>query len=221
MRSSIKPEPRCATRFREVPMSMRSMFVALAAVVAAAPFALRAQDSGADFSSARQQYLSGQSRQAAQTVILASLYVRQQVGRSHDETVGMKLVDAENQLEKLASGLRAGTVGTVKALDKTFNRIDLLLAQHHLQLATAGLARPRADDIPVVAHDVDLAAFHYERSITLDGHALVGDQVTATTEAHALAKEMGSTGAVPKTAPRVVATLEKLVLATPVVAAVR
>jgi hypothetical protein len=208
------------TRLREVLMSIRSMLVALAALSLATPAALRAQETEADFVGARKQLMAGQPRAAAQTLLMSSLHVRQQVGRCRTEDVGSRLIDAESQLEKLAAGIRAGTVG-VKAMEKSLMEIDRVLAQHHLQLATANMAHPRADDIPVVAQDIDRGAFHFERSITLNGGVLVAEQLTAVTDARALVKEIETTSAIPKGAVAVVAALEKMVVAAATVSAAR
>jgi hypothetical protein len=200
-------------------MSMRSMLVSLAALVVAAPIVLRAQETSAEFQKARQQYIAGEARPAAQTLLIASLHLRQQVGRSKDETVGMRLLDAEGQLEKLAAALKAGTVTSVRTLDLTLTAIDRLLAQHHLQMVNLVIAKPRADDVPVAVRDLDRAAFHYERSITLNGGRIASEQAVALADARALSKEMDVTRAVPKTAAGIVATLERHVLGISVITA--
>lgn len=202
-------------------MSMRSVFVALAALIVAAPVALSAQQGGADFTKARREFLAGQSRQASQTLLIASVLVREQLGRSHDEAVGMRLYDAEGQLEKLAASVKAGTLGDVKSLDQALESIDRLLAQHHLQLASEGIAKPAATVITTIASDVERAAFYFERSITLDGHVLGGDQAAAVNNARTLAKEIEDTRLVPKGASSVVTALQKQVLGLSVVAATR
>jgi hypothetical protein len=201
-------------------MSMRSMLVALTLIVAT-PLAMRAQQSSADFPKARQEFLAGQARQASQTLLIASVHVREEVGRSHDEAVGMRLLDAEGQLEKLATSLKAGTLGNIKSLDQALESIDRLLAQHHLQLASEGIAKPYADVIPAVAKDVERAAFHFERSITLDGHELAAEQVAAVNNARTLSKEIENTKAIPKGAANVVAALQRQVLGQSMVAATR
>ena len=156
-------------------MTIRSMFLAIAAALLAAlilaPLMLPAQETSAEFLKARQEFVAGQLRPAANTLLMASVHVRQEVGRSHDEVVGMKLLDAEGDLEKLASALRSGSVASVKTLDQKLTAIDRLLAQHHLQRASEVIAKPHVDEMPMLARDVDRAAFHFERSITLDGHA--------------------------------------------------
>jgi len=202
----------------EVAMSIRSLFAALAALFVAIPVATRAQESSADFAKARQQFVAGQGRAAAQTLLVSSVHVRQQLGRSHDEVVGMALLDAEGRLEKLASAIRAGTITGVKTLDQSLTSIDRLLAQHHLQMASALIKRPSVEEIPVLGQDVDRAAFHFERSITLDGRTLIAEQTTAVSDARALAKEIATTNSIPKSAADVVAALERQVLMVGVVA---
>lgn len=193
-------------------MSVRSVFLALAALAVATPAALRAQENEADFVRARQQLVAGQSRAAGQTLLFASAHVRQQVGRCRDADVGSRLMEAESQLDKLAASLRAGTVTSVKSLEKSLTQIDLLLAQHHLLLAMANMERPRPNDVPVVAQDIDRGTFHYERSVTLSGGKLTTEQVAAVTDARALVKEIEDTSAIPKRAAVVVAALERLVV---------
>lgn len=202
-------------------MSMRSVFVAIAALVVAAPVALSAQQTNADFAKARREFLAGQSRQASQTLLIASVLVREQLGRSHDETLGMRLLDAEGQLEKLAASVKAGTVSDVKSLEQALESIDRLLAQHHLQLASEGIAKPAANEIPAIALDVERAAFHFERSITLDGRVLGAEQTAAVSNARTLAKEIEETRLVPKSASSVVTALQKHVLGSSVVATAR
>lgn len=200
-------------------MSIRSVFTTLAAFVLAAPVALRAQEPEADFARARQQFVAGQPRAASQTLVMSSLAVRQQVGRCRTEDVGTKLMDAETQLEKLAAALKAGTVTSVKTLDQALMQIDRVLAQHHIQLAIEKMGRPRPDDIPIVARDIDRSAFHFERSVTLDGHALAAEQATVVADARTLVKEIETNNAIPKSAALVVAALEKMVGASAVVGA--
>jgi hypothetical protein len=124
----------------------------------------------------------------------------------------MKLYDAEGQLEKLAASVKAGALTSVKTLDKALIQIDRVLAQHHLQVASAAIAEPRNAAMTIVARDIDRAAFHFERSITLDGRSLSPEQVTATADARTLAKKIEDTKSIPKEAQSIVATLEKLVV---------
>ncbi len=200
-------------------MSARSMFAAFAALLVATPAVLRAQDAEADFVKARQQFVAGQPRAAAQTALIASLHIRNQYGRCRDEDVGTRLLEAEGKLEKLAAALRAGTVGNVKVLDQSLMQIDRILAEHHLQLAKAAMVRPRPEQIPVVAQDIDRGAYHFERSVTLDGHALAAEQATAVANARALVKTIDETKAIPQGATDVVSALERLVSAKSAVAA--
>jgi len=209
----------CGTLLREVLMSIRSLYAAFAALVVAAPATLRAQEPEADFVKARQQFVAGQPRAAAQTLVISSLAVRQQVGRCRAEDVGTRLMDAEAALEKLASALQKGTVTSVKTLDQQLMQIDRVLAQHHIQLASALMARPRPSDIPVMAADINRAAFHFERSVTLDGHALAGEQASMVADVRALVKTIEATSALPQGAAAVVAAFEKMLGGNAVVGA--
>lgn len=196
-------------------MSIRSVFAAVAALLLATPVALRAQPGEADFASARKQFLAGQGRAAAQTLLMASLEVRQQVGRCKEMEVGSRLMDAESQLEKLAAAIRAGSVSGVKTLDQSLMKIDRVLAEHHLQLATSNLMRPRAEEIPLVAADFERAAFHFERSVTLNGHALGDKEAKALADVRALVDEIGKSRAIPAEAANRAAELQKLVKEPP------
>ncbi len=202
-------------------MSIRSVFLALTALAVAAPAGLRAQENEVDFSKARQQFVAGQARAAAQTLQFASAHVRQQTGRCRDADVGSRLIDAESQLDKLSASLRAGTVTSVKTLEKSLTSIDLLLAQHHLMLALANMERPRLNDIPVVAQDIDRGAYHYERSVTLGGGKLTTEQAAAVADVRALVKEIEETSAIPKRGVAVVTSFEKLVVGTTTVSDAR
>lgn len=193
-------------------MSIRSVFLALAALVLATPASLRSQEEDIDFAKARREFVAGQPRAAANSLLMASLGVRQQVGRCRDEAVGTELLGAESSLEKLASALRAGTIKDVKALDAEFTRIDRFLAHHHLLLVKEVLKRPRADNIPTAARDLDRLAYHFERSFTLSGKKPNEEQAAAIAEAQKLAKEIETSNAMPGTASAAIAVIEKLVV---------
>ena len=192
-------------------MSSRSVFAVLAALLVVAPAALRAQDEDIDFVKARKEFISGQPRAAANTLLMSSLGVRQQVGRCRDETVGAELLDAETNLEKLATSLRAGQIKDVKTLDEAMIRIDRSLAHHHLLLVKAAVARPRPDNIPTAAHDLDRLAYHYERSFTLVGQKPNAEQAAAIADALKLSKEIETSNAIPGSASATLTSIEKVV----------
>lgn len=193
-------------------MTIRSMFVALATLLVVAPATLRAQqEEDIDFVKARKEFLAGQPRVAANTILMSSLGVRQQVGRCRDETVGSELLEAESNLEKLATSLRSGEVKSVKTLDEQMTKIDRALAHHHLLLVKSVIQRPRTDNIPTAARDLDKLAFHFERSITLTGGKLTTDQAAAVANAQQLAKDIEASNAIPGTAGATVALIEKVV----------
>ena len=194
-------------------MSMRSIFAAFAALAVIAPAALRAQTEDIDFAKARREFVAGQPRATANTLVESSLGVRQQVGRCRDEVVGQQLLDAESNLEKLATALRAGTVKDVKALDAALTSIDRSLAHHHLLLVKTVLARPRPDNIPTAVSDLDRSAFHYERSIALNGTKLTPEQSSAVADVRKLSKDIETTNAIPNVANLVVTSFEKLMVA--------
>jgi len=191
-------------------MSNRSLRVTLAALIVVAPTILRAQEDDIEFAKARKEFVAGQPRAAANTLLASSLGVRQQVGRCRDVAIGTELLEAESTLDKLAGALRAGSVKEVKALDETLTRIDHALARHYVLLVKATLARPRADNIPVAADDLERAALHFERSVTLAGGKLGADQTAAIAEARKLSAEIRASNAMPVGTSAVVASMEKL-----------
>ncbi|MDP1891448.1 MAG: hypothetical protein Q8K55_11210 [Gemmatimonadaceae bacterium] len=193
-------------------MSNRSVFLALATLLLATPATLRSQEEDIDFAKARREYVAGQPRAAANSLLMASLGVRQQVGRCRDEVVGAELLNAESNLEKLANALRAGTVKDVKALDAELTKIDLFLAHHHLLLVKEVVKRPRADNIPTAARDLDRLAYHFERSFTLSGKKPNDEQAAAIADAQKLAKEIETSNAMPGTASATLALIEKQVV---------
>ncbi|MHB1311179.1 MAG: hypothetical protein ACYC3L_04100 [Gemmatimonadaceae bacterium] len=192
-------------------MSVRTMLLALGAIVMAVPAGLGAQETDADFVLARKQFVAGQARQAANTLLASSAHVRQEIGRCRDEEVGTRLIEGEAMLDKLASQLRAGTVSSVKVLDEALVKIDRALYQNHLKLAQTGIVRPRPDDIPVLTRDIEHAAYHFERSITLTGGSLTEEQVKAVESLRKLAKEIDDTKAVPKEAKAILAAYDAVV----------
>jgi hypothetical protein len=198
------------------------MFLALCALVIATPFALRAQDeTNADFVLARKQFVAGQPRAAANTLVMSSLAVRQQVGRCRDEEIGSRLMEAEQKLEKISASLKAGSITSVKTLDQALTDIDRSLAKHPLLLAQQGIVRPRAEDLPVLSRDIERAAFHFERSITLDGHTLAAEQASAVADARKVSDQIDETKAVPAETKVVLAALEKQITAVSSVASAK
>ncbi len=194
-------------------MSVRSVFLAFAALLVVIPAALRAQEEDIDFLKARREFVAGQPRAAANSLLMASLGVRQQVGRCRDVNVGTELLNAESNLEKLATALRAGTVKDVKALDEELSKIDRFLAHHHLLLVQEVMKRPRADNIPTAARDLDRLAYHFERSFTLGGKKPNAEQAAAIADARKLSKDIEATNMIPAGAAAAVALIEKQVIA--------
>lgn len=192
---------------------MRSLIVALVLSGIAVPAVLTAQDEEIDLMKARKEFVAGQPRAAANSLLMASLGVRSQVGRCRDETVGTDLLNAESDLEKLAGQLRAGTVKYVKVLDARFASIDVALAHHHLLLAQAAAAHPRQDNIPPTARDLDRLAYHFQRSFTFAGQKPMAAQAEAIADALKLSGEIDATNAMPSTAVARLAVIEKELVA--------
>lgn len=193
-------------------MSIRSACLALAVLLLATPATLRSQEESIDFAKARREFVAGQPRAAANSLLMASLGVRQQVGRCRDQAVGSELLSAESSLEKLATALRAGTVKDVTSLDVELSKIDRFLAHHHLLLVQEVVKHPRADNIPTAAGDLDRLAYHFARSFTLSGKKPNEEQAAAIAEAQKLAKEIETSNAIPGTATATMALIEKQVI---------
>lgn len=172
----------------------------------------------ADFSGAREQFIAGDTRQAAQTLLRSTLYIRHQVGRSRDEVVGMQLLAAEGQLEKLAAGLGNGRSTGLKGLEQALTQVDRLLALHYAQVATASLVRPRAGDIPVIARDMQRGALHFERSFTLDGRVPPADARTVLADLRSVAKDIETTKGIPANTKTVLAAFTQQLTGTAVMA---
>jgi hypothetical protein len=191
----------------------------LLAACAITPVAVAAQDDlSADFRAAHEQYAAGQPRQAANTLLRSTLYIRQQVGRSTDEVVGMQLLNAESELEKLAFAMREGRGGSLERVDAALVRIDRLLAQHHVQTARGAIGK-RGEDATLIARDIQRGVFHFERTFTLVGGAPAGDAMTVLADVRALAGEIDRTRTIPKTAVATLTVFERQILGTTVVVA--
>jgi len=199
-------------------MTVRAVFLVVATLALATPATLRAQEEDIDFAKARRELVAGQPRAAANSLVMASLGVRQQVGRCRDDVVGGELLGAESNLEKLAAALRAGTLKSVKELDAELAKIDRALAHHHLLLVKEVVKRPRADNIPTAARDLDRLAYHFERSFTLSGSKPNDEQAAAIAEAQKLAKDIEASNAIPGTASATLALIEKQVVGAGVTA---
>ena len=163
----------------------------------------------ANFTAVREQFIDGQARLAAQTLLQSTLYIRHQVGRSRDEVVGMQLLETESRLEKLASALGNGRPTTLRELEQSMSNADRLLALHFVQTAGAALIRPRADDLPGVAHDMQRGAAHFERSFVLVGRTVPSDAAVVLADVRSNAMTMERTRTVPSNTKSVLAAFER------------
>jgi hypothetical protein len=193
------------------------MLLTLAAC-ATTPIPVFAQeDPAADFRAAHEQFAAGHPREAANTLIRSTLYIRQQVGRSRDEVVGMQLLNAESDLEKLAASMRDGRSSSLKAVDGELIRIDRLLAHHHVQMAIGAIGK-RGEEPGAIARDITRGAFHFERTFTIDGRAPATEIAALLTDVRTLAREIESTKLVPRTAVATLTVFERQVAGTTAVA---
>lgn len=192
-------------------MWIRSILTASFALGCVTPVSAVAQEEPpmADFATVREQFVDGQVRLAAQTLLKSTLYIRHQVGRSRDEVVGMQLITAESQLEKLASAIGSGRGTGLRDLEQALAQVDRVLALHFVQTAGAALLHPRADDLPVVARDMKRSAAHFERSFTLVGRTITSDAAVAVADVRSVATEMDGTRRIPSNTKAVLAAFEK------------
>lgn len=199
---------------------LRSLVVAL--LVGAAPALLGAQDgrSPADFPEARREFLAGDVRQAAHTLLLASAHLRQELGRCRDELLFDRMRAGEARLDALAARLRAGQGASVAALDAAAVATDRLLAEHHVLAAAWGVENPRHTTVATVGRDVERATFHWTRAERLDGRTPDAAAQRALDDARGLAGRLATAERIPADAGRVVAAL-RTVIVPPVIAIVR
>lgn len=192
-------------------MWIRSLLLAALATLFVMPAPLGAQDEPpvADFTTVREQFIGGQSRQAAQTLLRSTVYLRHQVGRSRDEVVGMQLLAAETQVEKLATAIGSGRGPGLKELDQALSQVDRLLALHFVQVAGGTLLHPRATDVPVIARDMKRGALHFERSFTLSSRPIPPDAEAVLGDVRLVAKDMELSGRIPANTKTVLAAFEK------------
>jgi len=192
-------------------MWIRSILTATLALGWVMPVSAMAQDEPpmADFPTVREQFVDGQARLAAQTLLRSTLYIRHQVGRSRDEVVGMQLLTAEGQLEKLASTLGNGRGTTLRDLEQTLAQVDRLLALHFVQTAGAALLHPRAGELPGVTRDMTRGAAHFERSFTLVGRTVGPEVAMMLADVRSVATEMETTRRIPSNTKTVLAAFEK------------
>jgi hypothetical protein len=192
-------------------MWIRSILTTSFALGCVLPMSAVAQDEPpmADFATVREQFVDGQTRLAAQTLLRSTLYIRHQVGRSKDEVVGMQLLTTEGQLEKLASAMGNGRSTGLRDLERALVQADRLLALHFVQTAGFALVRPRVDELPGVARDMKRGAAHFERSFTLVGKAVASEAAVLLADVRSVATEMETTRRVPSNTKTVLAAFER------------
>ena len=198
-------------------MRIRSLVPIVAAALAAT--SLTAQTTyTADFPAVRRLFLDQQQPRAAYTLSVASAYVRQELGRSRDETVGARLVGAEDRLDELVARLRASGVGSVTTLDSAFTQTDMLLAEHHWRLAAWELANPRSASRQMVGEDLGHAATFFAQSFTFAGREPAPAAAAAIAEAKRVSGVIATTDAIPKETAQVLDALGKLIVPVATVA---
>ena len=193
-------------------MWTRRILMALAIALAVLLSAARALGQGLpDFPTVRRLYTEHESARSAYALNVASVYVRQQLGRSHDDAVGTRLMAAESRLDQLAARLRARGVDSVATLDSTFAQTDRLLAEHHWRLASWELG---AKDVAraTVGEDLGAAARFLARSFTFTGRAPDDATAQAIAEARRVADAIATTNALPRDTRDVLETLGRRIV---------
>lgn len=202
-------------------MRTRALVAAAAAALlgAVAPVASQGQDRySADFPGARRLFVEGQAQKAAYTLGVASAYVRQELGRCRDATVGERLMEAEGRIDRLVARLRVNGVGSVVTLDSAFAQTDRLLAEHYWRLAAWELANPKLVARAIVGQDIGAAASHFARSFRFSGQEMAPAAAGAVAEARRIADVIASTDAIPKEASQVLDALGRHIAPPAVIA---
>jgi hypothetical protein len=193
-------------------MRNRLLTLAVALLSSAAPAVTPGQTQyRADFPAARHQFLRGEVRQAAYTVMLASAHVREEVGRCKDGGMGDRLLAAEGRLDRLVAQLRAGEVTSVSTLDATFAAADLVLAEHHVRLAAWGWANQRVSSPAEIGHGLDRAAFHYVRGMQEEGRTLDAPTQYVVDDAQRVARQIADAERLPAETGAVIAALSRVI----------
>ena len=174
----------------------------------------------ADFPAARLQFLRGEPREAAYTVMLASAHLREELGRCKDGAIVDRMIAAEARLDGLVARLRAGEVSSVTTLDAAFVASDRLLAEHHVRLAGWAWANQRVNPRADIGSDLDRAAFHFVRGVRAEGRALDASAQQAVDAAQRLARQLGGAERPPSETGAVIAALAR-VITPPMVATER
>ena len=189
----------------------------VALLAAAAP--TRAQPTySADFPAVRRLFVDHEAGRAAYTLSLASAYVRQEMGRSRDENVGLRLMDAESRLDQLVARLRAKADVALPTLDSAFAQTDRLLAEHHWRQASWGLKVPKDIARRTVGEDIGAAAKFLTQSFRFTGREPDAGTTLAIDEARRVAEAILSTDVLPKDTREVVEALGKKIVPPTVMA---
>lgn len=173
---------------------MRTSRIAAPAVAAllaiVAPTLTAQSDPAADFGAAREQIARGDPQHAALTIALASVYVRQQVGRCHDAGLGTRMLAAESRLDALSARLRASAAPAATALDAAFAATDRLLAEHFWRMAEEGWKDQRNVPTAAVGHDLGSGAMHLERALRGEGRAPGAETLAAIADARRIGAQL-------------------------------
>ena len=172
----------------------------------------------ADFLTARRLVAEQQFGRAAYALGAASVYVRQEIGRSRDESVGMRLMDAESRLDGLVARVRASHAPSAASLDSVFAQTDRLLAEHHWRLAGWELANLRSASRASLGQDLGAAASHFARSFRFANQEPSAAAAQAIADARRVADTIASTDAVPKETASVLEALGRQIVPAVVIA---
>ena len=191
--------------------------LAAALLAAAAPVCAQSSYS-ADLPAVRRLYVDRDAGRAAHTLSLASAYGRQEMGRSRDENVALRLMDTESRLDKLVARLRAKDDVALATLDSTFAQTDRLLAEHHWRLASWGLTVPKEIARRTVGDDIGAAAKFFAQSFRFTGREPDASTALVIDEARRVADTILATDVLPKATRKVMEALGRRIVPPAVVA---
>ena len=172
-------------------MRIASLFAGALLFVGVGARPAAAQDGLLNFDEVRQLFTSKQPRAAANSLLLASIEFRKEMGRCHDATVGRRMLETEPKFNDFASRIGNGAIPAVGTLDSAFADLDLLLAQHHQLLALDGWAKPRFTTMQAIGRDLGLSANYLVRSHRWERKPLAADAAQVVSDALRAAKQLG------------------------------
>lgn len=127
------------------------------------------------FESARDQFVVGQQRRAAEHLRTASVYLQLEAARATAR--GRAALDTSiRELHDLAAAVEQGQVRSVETLQRTFARAHYALAGHHCVKTAHRCCQPAAckdkHEMARAGHDLRAATVHLKRGAAWEGNKL-------------------------------------------------